>query len=109
MCLSKPKRKVDLEHRQFQATWTIDYFLVEFNVTVSCLICKDETAVLGDVTLRPLNKRIIETKLSVSGLINQAHLNRSMCLKLRRIDELYDRNVLLPPLWQGHSQSLLDV
>lgn len=48
MLVSKPKRTFDLEHRQFPETGTINYVSVEFNLTVSCLICKDKAAVLWE-------------------------------------------------------------
>ncbi|XP_016097781.1 general transcription factor II-I repeat domain-containing protein 2B-like [Sinocyclocheilus grahami] len=52
MSLSKPKRKVDEEHRQFQERWTLQYFFVEFNGNATCLICKEKVAVLKEYNLK---------------------------------------------------------
>ncbi len=52
MSYSKPKRKVDDEHRQFQERWTLQYFFVEFNGNATCLICKEKVAVLKEYNLK---------------------------------------------------------
>lgn len=52
MLLSKPKRKVDSEHRQFQERWTSQYFFVEFCGNAICLICKEKLAVFKEYNLR---------------------------------------------------------
>ena len=52
MSLSKPKRKVDDEHRQFQERWTLQYFFVEFGGNAICLICKEKLAVLKEYNLK---------------------------------------------------------
>jgi len=52
MSLSKAKRKVDEEHRQFQERWTSQYFFVEFNGSATCLICKEKVAVLKEYNLK---------------------------------------------------------
>ncbi|XP_026116348.1 general transcription factor II-I repeat domain-containing protein 2B-like [Carassius auratus] len=52
MSLSKPKRKVDEDHRQFQERWTLQYFFVEFNGNATCMICKEKVAVLKEYNLK---------------------------------------------------------
>ncbi len=52
MSYSKPKRKVDDEHRQFQERWTLQYFFVEFNGNATYMICKEKVAVLKEYNLK---------------------------------------------------------
>ncbi|XP_073714015.1 general transcription factor II-I repeat domain-containing protein 2B-like [Misgurnus anguillicaudatus] len=52
MSLSKQKRKVDDEHRQFQERWTLRYFFVEFNGNPTCLICKEKVAAIKEYNLK---------------------------------------------------------
>ncbi|XP_042559999.1 ubiquitin carboxyl-terminal hydrolase 37-like [Clupea harengus] len=52
MSLSKAKRKVDDQHRQFQEKWEMDYCFVEFRRNGACFICKEKFAVLKEYNLK---------------------------------------------------------
>ena len=52
MLLSKAKRKVDDEHRQFQENWEMDSFFVEFRGNATYLICEEKIAVLKEYNLK---------------------------------------------------------
>ncbi|XP_056121755.1 general transcription factor II-I repeat domain-containing protein 2-like [Rhinichthys klamathensis goyatoka] len=80
MSHSKPKRKVDDEHRQFQERWTLQYFFVEFNGNATCLICKEKVAVLKEYNL----KRHYSTKHGEQYEKYQADEREKTAMKLKR-------------------------
>ena len=56
--MAAKRRKVDIECRSFQASWTLDYFSKEHSGKSICLICHDFVSVNKDYHI----KRHYETK-----------------------------------------------
>jgi len=51
-CFVNMKRKVDLECRAFKTEWTLNYFVIEINNKVTCLICSETIAVRKEFNIR---------------------------------------------------------
>jgi len=61
---SHMKRKVDLECRALKVQWGINYFVVEMNDKVICLLCNDTIAVRKEYNIRSHYQTKHETEYS---------------------------------------------
>ena len=53
---SGEKRKVDAECRVFKSSWTEDFFVIEHNSSVLCLVCQQKVTVFKEYNIK---RRII--------------------------------------------------
>uniref|UniRef100_A0AAG5D2H1 SPIN-DOC-like zinc-finger domain-containing protein n=1 Tax=Anopheles atroparvus TaxID=41427 RepID=A0AAG5D2H1_ANOAO len=58
------KRKIDLENRVFNPTWSVQYFVSEFNGKITCLLCNDVVAICKEYNIRRHYQTKHESKYS---------------------------------------------
>ncbi|KAI6652455.1 General transcription factor II-I repeat domain-containing protein 2A-like [Oopsacas minuta] len=73
------KRKIDSECRVFKSSWTLDFFVVEHNEYLLCLICQEKIAVFKEYNI----KRHYSTKHAdtFDTLTGQVRIDRVNLLK----------------------------
>ena len=64
------KRKIDHECRVFKSSWTFDFFVVEHNECLLCLICQEKISVFKEYNI----KRHYSTKHAVKFTTLQGRL-----------------------------------
>ena len=75
----RKKRKIDHECRVFKSSWTFDFFVVEHNECLLCLICQEKISVFKEYNI----KRHYSTKHAVKfdNLTGQVRIDRVNLLK----------------------------
>ncbi len=77
------KRKIDTECRVFKESWGTDYFVVERNNNVLCLICSDTIAVIKEYNV----KRHYQTKHATQFDKYKDQIRKDKYVSLKRFIE----------------------
>ena len=73
------KRKIDSEFRVFKSSWTLDFFVVEHNECLLCLICQEKIAVLKEYISNDIT--LLNTADKFDTLSGQLRIDRVNLLK----------------------------
>lgn len=81
---SKTKRKIDGECQIFKESWTDNFFVIEYNSEILCLICQEKIAVFKEYNVR----RHYSTKHAskFGNLMGQVRIDRVNSLKQNMIE-----------------------
>lgn len=50
--MASKRRKVDAENRQFNAEWTVKYWVIEVAKKIICLVCRDTISVMKEYNVK---------------------------------------------------------